>query len=913
MNPTPERELVILEEVRKLAPQQRRAFLQSACAGDPALLARIEAQINDSPPNSAPPKPTIVVSFPNEEKTGDRIGRYKLLQKIGEGGMGAVWMAEQTEPVRRQVALKVIKQGMDSGQVLARFEAERQALALMDHPNIARVLDAGATPGGRPFFVMELVKGTSLTRFCDEQRLSIRQRLELFVPVCQAVQHAHQKGIIHRDLKPSNILVALYDGKPVPKVIDFGVAKAAGARLTDRTLFTELGAIVGTLEYMSPEQAELNQLDIDTRSDIYSLGVVLYELLTGSTPLTRDALRLGAFDEILRRIREEEPPRPSTRLLESKQLPAISAQRQLQPDQLTSLLRGDLDWIVMKTLEKDRSRRYETANGVAMDLARHLADEPVAARPPSAAYRIQKTVRRHKLAFAAAGAVTISLVIGFAVSTWLFLAEKRAEKVQAQLRQQAEAETAKSRQVTQLLKDMLKGVGPSVALGRDTTMLREISGRTVERLGKDLGTQPLLEAELRDTIGEVYWALGDFAKAEPMQREALAVRRRLLGDEHPDVAQSMNDLGKVLWSEGKLADAEKLHRDALALRQRLAAPGPIAESFNNLALVLYSQGKAAEAETLGQEAVLIRRKLLGPDHPDVAESLGGLAAALWSQSKLAEAESAYRQALEIQRKSLGTEHPDIATSLNNLGTVLWSQGKLAESEAIQREALAMYRKLAGDESPETRERVDKGVHTEVATSLNNLALVLWRQGKLDEAETMFRESLALKRKLKVDHQDLAAVINNLAFVLWKKGQLPEAEALNREALEMRKKVLGNDSPDVAASLDNLGGVLRDANRLPEAEAALRECLAIREKKIPEDWRNFSARGTLGGILLGEKKFAEAESLLIAAFEGMTQRQAKIPAEHKGRLKEAAERLAQLFEATGRPDQAARWKQTAASL
>jgi tetratricopeptide (TPR) repeat protein len=297
----------------------------------------------------------------------------------------------------------------------------------------------------------------------------------------------------------------------------------------------------------------------------------------------------------------------------------------------------------------------------------------------------------------------------------------------------------------------------------------------------------------------------------------------------------------------------------------------------------------------------------------VAESLGGLAAALWSQSKLAEAESAYRQALEIQRKSLGAEHPDIATSLNNLGTVLWSQGKLAESEAIQREALAMYRKLAGDESPETRERVDKGVHTEVATSLNNLALVLWRQGKLDEAETMFRESLALKRKLKVDHQDLAAVINNLAFVLWKKGQLPEAEALNREALEMRKKVLGNDSPDVAASLDNLGGVLRDANRLPEAEAALRECLAIREKKIPEDWRNFSARGTLGGILLGEKKFAEAESLLIAAFEGMTQRQAKIPAEHKGRLKEAAERLAQLFEATGRPDQAARWKQTAASL
>jgi serine/threonine protein kinase/tetratricopeptide (TPR) repeat protein len=900
MNPSPEREKALLEALTKLPPAQHRAYLESACAGNPSLLARLQAKLEPQSLPHSNPKPTIVVSFPGEEKNGDRIGHYKLLQKIGEGGMGAVWLAEQIEPVRRQVALKVIKQGMDSGQVLARFEAERQALALMDHPNIARVLDAGATPTGRPYFVMELVKGTSLTRFCDDQRLSIRDRLRLFIPVCQAVQHAHQKGIIHRDLKPSNILVALYDGKPVPKVIDFGVAKATGARLTERTLFTELGAIVGTLEYMSPEQAELNQLDIDTRSDIYSLGVVLYELLTGSTPLTRETLRQGAFDEILRRIREEEPPRPSTRLSESKaQLPAISAQRQLQPEQLTSLLRGDLDWIVMKTLEKDRARRYETANGVAMDLQRHLSDEPVAARPPSAAYRLQKTMRRHKLAFVAGGAVALSLVIGFAVALWLFLAEKRAERVQAQLRQQAEAESAKSRQVAQFLKDMLKGVGPSVALGRDTAMLREISDRTVERLGKDLAAQPLLEAELRATIGQVYWALGDNAKAEPMHREALAVRRRLLGEQHPDVAQSMNDLGKVLWSAGKMPEAEKLHRQALALRRKLGADAATAESLNNLALVLYSLGRAAEAEALGREAVQLRRKLFGPDHPDLAESLGGLAAVLWGQGKLPEAETAYREALAAQRKSLGHEHPDIATSLNNLGTVLWSQGKLAESETLQREALAMYRKLFGNE------------HPEVATSLNNLALVLWRQGKLEDSEPMFREALTLKRKLLGDHQDVASLLNNLAFVLWKKGQLTEAESLNREALAMRKQVLGDDSTDAAASLDNLGSVLRDARRLPEAEAALRECLAIREKKIPDDWRTFGARNTLGGILAAQSKWAEAEPLLLSAYEGLKKRETKIPAEHKTKIKEAAEHLAQLFEATGRADQAAEWKKKAA--
>src|SRR5262245_21678253 len=455
-------------------PDVRAQFLAAACAGDEQLRHRVEALLHahENPGSflAAPPMPTETIDAPTPEQPGARIGPYKLLEQIGEGGFGIVFMAEQIEPVRRKVALKILKAGMDTKQVVARFEAERQALAIMDHPNIAKVFDGGTTGSvgwaessrptsgksvqsvgledsahptsvsGRPYFVMELVKGIPITEYCDQNHLTPTQRLELFIPVCLAVQHAHQKGIIHRDLKPSNILVTLHDTKPVPKIIDFGVAKALGQELTDKTLFTGFSQMVGTPLYMSPEQAGMSGLDIDTRSDIYSLGVLLYELLTGTTPFTRERFKKVAYDEIRRIIREEEPPKPSTRLSDStNSLPSISAQRHMEPAKLTKLVRGELDWIVMKALEKDRSRRYETANAFAIDVQRYLADEPVLACPPSASYRLRKFASKNRAALATAATIAVLLIAGSVLSGWQAWRAIVAERETAVKRDLAEA------------------------------------------------------------------------------------------------------------------------------------------------------------------------------------------------------------------------------------------------------------------------------------------------------------------------------------------------------------------------------------------------------------------------------------------------------------------------------------------
>ncbi|HEX4592125.1 MAG TPA: serine/threonine-protein kinase [Gemmataceae bacterium] len=458
---------------------ERAGVLDRECAGDAELRQRVEALL------AAHEEPNSFLKAPAENGTGAYrpshglelgqifAGRFKLREELGEGGMGVVFVADQLEPVQRRVALKIIKTGADSARVLARFEQERQALALMDHPNIAKVLDAGVSETGQPFFVMELIKGVPLTRYCDEARLSPRQRLELFIPVCQAVQHAHQKGIIHRDLKPSNILVGLYDGRPVPKVIDFGVAKATGPRIGEHSIYTEVGSVIGTLEYMSPEQAELNNLDIDTRSDIYALGVILYELLTGTVPFTRKELQSSGFAEMLRIIKEKEPPKPSTRLSASRELPSVAAVRHTEPAKLSKLIRGDLDWITMKALEKDRARRYETANGLALDVQRYLTDEPVLAGPPSAGYRLRKFVRRHKAPVLAAAAVAAALLTGTAVVTWQAIRASRAEAEARREEANAVAERARADEETAAAK-VLYGFAREKVFGEQKAAAEEL-------------------------------------------------------------------------------------------------------------------------------------------------------------------------------------------------------------------------------------------------------------------------------------------------------------------------------------------------------------------------------------------------------------------------------------------------------
>jgi len=947
---------ILAEAAGKETPEARVAYLDAACQGDAALRQQVEALLaaharaGDFLEQSVIPP----AEKPIGEGPGTRIGRYKLLEKIGEGGFGVVFMAEQTEPVNRKVALKIIKAGMDTREVIARFEAERQALALMDHPNIARVLDADATETGRPYFVMELVNGIPITDYSDQKQLSTAERLQLFMKVCAAVQHAHQKGIIHRDLKPTNILVTVIAGEAVPKVIDFGVAKALGQKLTQKTLFTAFQQMIGTPAYMSPEQAALSGVDVDTRSDIYALGVLLYELLTGVTPFDAETLRQSALDEMRRLIRETEPPKPSTRLTE-----LARSQKSEVGNQKWKEVHGDLDWIVMKCLEKDRTRRYETANSLATDIQHYLTDEPVMARPPGRLYRFHKLVRRNKLAFAATGAVSAALVIGLGLSTWSFFREKAArqravaaEAAQRQLRQQAEAnekkaetEATKSRQVAQFLKDMLNGVGPSVALGRDTAMLREILDKTAQRVN-DLKGQTAVKADLHATLGNVYCELGEYTNAAAMHLSALALRKKLLGGEHPEVANSLNNLAEVFYQQGKWADAEATHREALVMRKKLLGNThpDVAASLNNLAETLRREGKHAESETIQREALAMRRKLLGNEHADVAASLHSLAVLLSDQGRHPDAEPTCREALSMRRKLLGKEHPGVATTLEMLGGVLLSQGKHDEAEQVGREALAMRKKLLGDTHPDVgrslhglafllRERgklaeaealyrdalimkrkLLGNEHPDVMDTLAHLARMSVLQGNLTEAETGFRQALAIRDKLNLGHQPSLAFTEFLfGNLLVQLGKWAEAETWYREALAMRRKLSGDNDLAVANALAPLTLTLLRQEKFAAAEPLARECLALREKKIPGHWLTFDTRSLPGSSLLGQKKNAEAEPLLLAGYEGMQQREDKIPANGKPRLHEALQRLVQLYESTGRPDQAAEWKQKLAEI
>ncbi|MGA2748959.1 MAG: serine/threonine-protein kinase, partial [Verrucomicrobiota bacterium] len=817
--------------LEKSSPEERAAFLDVACRDNPALRARLEMLLEGffKAEGFLPDQPAGQEALvPVTEKPGDRIGRYKLREKIGEGGCGVVYVAEQEEPVRRKVALKVIKLGMDTKNVIARFEAERQALAMMDHPNIAKVLDAGATETGRPYFVMELVRGIKITDYCDQNRLSTPERLELFIKVCQAVQHAHQKGIIHRDLKPSNILVTVNDpGSPgVPKVIDFGIAKATEGRLTDLTVYTDLHQFIGTPAYMSPEQATMTSLDIDTRSDIYSLGVLLYELLTGHTPFdTKELMALGAED-LRRTIREKEPVRPSTRLstMLEGELSTTAKQRASEPPRLIHQVRGDLDWIVMKALEKDRTRRYDSANGLAADLHRHLHNELVVACPPSMRYRLRKTVQRHKTAFATAAMIAAVLILGAVASLSEAIRATRAERDQSRLRAAAQQEAAKSEQVAQFLKDMLKGVGPSVARGRDTRLLREILDQTAQRLDRELKGQPAVAADLLETLSAAYVDSGDFTNALDISRKALALRQTLYGKEHPDVAASLYAIGQVLESLDRVAESEACQRQALAMRKKLLGPTnlAVAQSLGGFAWVLMKQNRDAEAETNLNLSLAMRQKLPGGEDLEFVQTLSALGASLRGQGRLSEAEAALRRALAIHAKLHAYEYPTVVDISDTLGWILKAQGKPGEAEAAFRKSLEI-----------SRAALDPG-HPHLRYELAGLAWSLLDQGKFAEAEAPFREALAITKKVRGEHDpDVAALYDDLGRALEGQDKLPEAEQTFREAIQAYAACNRVGQSEYFDAMQRIGDILAIEDKPAEAGRFSEETLAQERAALSE--------------------------------------------------------------------------------
>jgi serine/threonine protein kinase len=848
----------------------RAAFLDEACGADAALRAEVEGLLATlgragefmRRPAAAAAGVTLGPE-PVAEGPGAVVGRYKLLEQIGEGGFGVVFMAEQREPVRRQVALKIIKPGMDTRQVIARFEAERQALALMDHPNIARVLDADATASGRPYFVMELVRGVLITEFCDKNHLPPEGRLRLFIDVCHAVQHAHHKGVIHRDLKPSNILITLHDGVPVVKVIDFGVAKATAQRLTERTLFTSYGQMIGTPAYMSPEQAEMSGLDIDTRSDVYSLGVLLYELLTGTTPLEGKRLREAGYSEMQRLIRDEEAPRPSTRLSSLGETATVLAgNRGLDVKRLVQLLAGDLDWVVLKALSKDRNRRYATPGNFAEDVERYLRREPVLARPPSAAYQLRKFVQRNRAAVLAGAAVAAALLVGLAVAVWQAVRATQAEGTAwAALEETVQARAAETRardrtsEALQRLTDEVveEILGKQVQISeREKTFLRHVE-RLYEEFAHELGDTASARAvraaaQLRVAVMRLH--LGDLEKAEAGFREVIPLWKQL-ATEFPDapdnrlqLAKAYGSLGNLLSDQKRFPEAEAVYQQRLDLLQQLAADHPaepfyrhdLARGLDNLGLLFARTNRPRQAEDRHNAAVNLLQDLV-VQHPEVPRfrqqltfSLNNLGSVLMDTNRQGEAEAPFQKALSLGRR-LVLDYPDVPVyrqdlswRLEALGDLFTATGRSAQAMTHHLEALSLRSRLAAD-----------------------FPAVLGYQGDLERSRRSIRKTLLVQLHQFAKAKDAAGC---------------------RRTAEMLEKLNWSDAVslyDAACLRAVTASVLRAAGRSAEADTEADRATAWLKQAVAAGYKDAAHVGTDRDLdaLRGREDFQRLEAGLKA--------------------------------------------------
>jgi serine/threonine protein kinase/tetratricopeptide (TPR) repeat protein len=879
-----------------IGPAERAAWLDRECASDASLRDEVASLLSDDIPSileTGGLGARLARLDPAREPAGRQIGAFRITDVLGEGGMGIVYRAEQTTPIRRDVALKLVPRGPDSARVIARFESERQTLARMSHPYIAHVFEAGADDEGRPFFAMELVDGEPVTDYCARESPPLEVRLRLFLQICEAVQHAHQRGIIHRDLKPSNVLLTRQGSELVPKVIDFGIAKAIGERDNGTAPATMAGQMIGTPEYMSPEQAGIIEAGLDTRTDVYSLGVILYELVSGRRPYQLPNRTAIELDRAMRT-----PPVPPSRAAAGPGSPSRS-----------QALR-DIDAVALMAIEREPNDRYASVEQLAEDVRRVLEHRPVRARTQSWSYRTSKFIRRH-----AAGAVTALLVVVLAALgiTGIVLQRNRAvssERLALNEAARARAEADKATAVADFLTGLFRESDPANARGTVVTA-RELLDRGARQLSTGLGSQDPVRATLLNTIGGVYRMLGLLDDSEKITRQALEIRQRALGPDHADIAKSLDDLGQLARERTHYEEAEKLHRAALAMRRKLLAPDDpaVAESLSNLALALRERGKFDEAESLVKEALTIRRAKLGPEHSDTLTSLNVLGDIESSRGRYVEAERAYRDVLDARRRLLPADHPRLAVSLNNVAGMLHRAGRLAEAEVLFREALAIRRKVLDPD------------HLDTTTSVLNLAAVLQDLGKLDEAEPLFREAIAADRRHSgSQNMDVAIDLNNLASLLEERGAFDEAGKLYEESKAIRIAVLGEKHASVATIFNNIGRFQLIRGDLAQAETALRRALDIRRAlgmdKHPRQGetmvslgRVFELRGrraeaeehyraglalqltaspdgslgiataqiALGHFLIGNEKATEAEPLVKAALAFRRQR---LPAGHR---------------------------------